>query len=69
MGDRWYVAYQADIGTGQSDAVYQVVGDLNYRFNGFDAAFGYRYMRWDPDSSLFNEPEFNGFFAGARIRF
>lgn len=69
LNDRWYVAYQADIGTGQSDTVGQLVLDVNYRFKRFDAALGYRYLRWDPDSDLFSELEFNGFFAGAKIYF
>lgn len=69
LNDRWYVAYQADIGTGQSDTVGQLVLDMNYRFKRFDAALGYRYLRWDPDSDLFSELEFNGFFAGAKFFF
>lgn len=69
LSEKWYLAYQADIGTGDSDAVYQFVGGLNYRFKHFDATAGYRYLRWDLDSSLFNEIEFNGFYAGAKIFF
>lgn len=69
LSDKWYIAYQADIGAGDSDATYQVVAGLNYRFKNVDAAFGYRYLGWDMDSSLFNELEFNGFYAGAKIFF
>ena len=47
----------------------QLVADLNYRLNRFDASVGYRYLRWDPDSNPYSELDFNGFFAGAKIRF
>ena len=69
LNEKWYLAYQADVGGGDSDATYQLLGGINYRFNYFDASVGYRYMRWDLDSTLFNEIEFNGFYAGAKIFF
>lgn len=69
LTDRWYVNYQADVGTGQSDWTVQFVGDVNYRFKRFDASVGYRYLGYDPDSDLFNRFDFSGFFAGAKIRF
>ena len=69
LGERWYLDYLADIGAGDSDAVYQLLVGLNHRFKRFDATAGYRYIRWDLDSSLFNEIKFNGFYAGAKIYF
>ena len=69
LSDRWYLSYQGDIGAGDSDAVYQLAAGLNYRFTRVDLALGYRYLGWDMDSSLFNELEFNGFYAGAKIYF
>ncbi len=69
LTERWYVNYQADVGAGQSDSVFQFVGDVNYRFRKLDASLGYRYLRYDPDGDLFNEFEFKGFFAGAKLYF
>ncbi len=69
LSDKWFLSYQADIGAGDSDATYQVAAGLNYRFTRFSLGVGYRYLAWDMDSSLFNELEFNGFYAGGRIYF
>jgi hypothetical protein len=69
LSERWYLAYQADIGAGDSDAVYQALAGINYRFTHVDITGGYRWMRWDLDTSLFNELEFNGFYLGGKIFF
>lgn len=69
LNDKWYLGYQADIGTGDSDVTYQALGGINYRFRHFDATAGYRWMRWDIDSDTFEELEFNGPYLGLKIFF
>ena len=51
INDRWYTNYYADIGTGQSDLTWQAKVGFGYHFNKFTGTFGFRYMRWNFDSS------------------
>ena len=69
INDKWYLGYQADIGTGNSDVTYQALGGINYRFRSLDATAGYRWMRWDIGSDTFEELEFNGPYLGVKIFF
>ncbi len=69
LNENWYLGYQADIGTGDSDVTYQALGGINYRFRRFDATAGYRWMRWDINSDTFETLEFNGPYLGVKIFF
>lgn len=47
LTEKWFLPYYADIGTGDSDLTWQVMGGVGYRFKHFDLVGGYRYMAWN----------------------
>jgi hypothetical protein len=51
LNDKWYLSYYADASTGGTDLTYQVAGVLNYRFDDYTLAGGYRYIKWEFDKS------------------
>jgi hypothetical protein len=43
---------------------------LNYRFSKVDAAFGYRYLKWEfDDDDTFDDLDISGPYAGIRFSF
>ena len=69
LSDKWYVNYHADIGTGDSDLTWQALVGLNYRFSNVDAAFGYRYLKWELNDDTFDDLDISGPYAGVRFGF
>lgn len=51
----WYVPYQFDIGTGDSDLTWQANASLAYRFGWGDVIATYRYIHYDKGDSLLIE--------------
>lgn len=51
LGEKWFLPYYADGGTGQSDATWQAFSGLGYRFGWGDVALTYRYIKWEFGSS------------------
>jgi len=51
INDRWYFDYYGDIGTGQSKLTWQAKAGFGYHFNKWTATFGYRYLRWNYEST------------------
>lgn len=49
LNDKWYLSYYADASTGGTDLTYQLAGVLNYRFDDYTLAGGYRYIKWEFD--------------------
>jgi hypothetical protein len=48
---KWFAPYYADIGTGESDLTWQVMGGVGYSFNWGDVVAAWRYMDYDMKSS------------------
>lgn len=70
FSDKWYGAYQFDVGSGDSDLTWQGIATLNYRFNRFDASFGYRYLGWqDTENDALSDLNMSGFMAGLKFFF
>jgi hypothetical protein len=70
LSDKWYVSYHADLGTGDSDYTWQVLGSFGYRFERFDAIFGYRHLEWSFDGEgALDALDISGPMAGIRYRF
>jgi hypothetical protein len=70
FNDKWYASYHADIGAGGSDLTFQVLGAVGYRFDRFDAIFGYRYLEWDiDDPKVLDTLDLGGFMAGLKFLF
>lgn len=44
---QWFVPWYADVGTGESDLTYQLMGGLGYRFKWGDLLVSYRYLDYD----------------------
>jgi hypothetical protein len=47
LAANWFLAYEADIGTGQSDFVTNLLSGIGYRFGNLDAVAAYRYLHYD----------------------
>jgi hypothetical protein len=45
----WYLPYYADIGTGNSDLTWQVMGGFGYKYGWGDMTFAYRHLEWKFD--------------------
>jgi len=48
----WYLPYYADIGTGQSDLTWQLLGGFGYKYNWGDMALAYRHLEWEFDTDV-----------------
>ena len=48
----WFVPYYADIGTGQSDLTWQVLGGFGYKYNWGDMTLAYRHLEWEFDTDV-----------------
>ena len=58
---KWFVPYYADIGTGESDLTYQVMGGIGYSFGWGDVVAAWRYLDYDMKSGRTIESmNFNG---------
>lgn len=49
LGQKWYLPYYLDIGTGNSDLTWQGDIGIGYRFNKCDIVLSYRYLNYDFD--------------------
>ena len=58
IDENWYVPYQFDIGTGDSDLTWQANVSIAYRFGWGDVIATYRYIHYDKGDSLLVE-DFN----------
>jgi len=55
INSNWYIPYQFDIGTGDTDLTWQANASLAYRFDWGDVIATYRYMHYDKGDSLLLE--------------
>ena len=70
LGERWFIPYSADVGTGESDYVYSLFGGIGYRFGGVDAVAGWRYMDYDfGDNWVLKTMTINGPLVGVAFSF
>jgi hypothetical protein len=52
LGERWFLPYYIDVGTGQSDLTWQAAAGIGYRAGKvWDVALVYRHLEWDLDST------------------
>ncbi len=67
---RWFVPYEADIGTGDSKLTWQAVVGLGYSFSWGDLGMAYRYLDYDFDEGKPVESlTFSGVAIGVSFRF
>ena len=70
IGANWFIPYQLDIGTGDSEFTWQGYAGIGYHFSFVDVAAGYRYLSWNfDDNDVFDDMNLSGFIAGARFNF
>lgn len=70
INDNWFVPYYADIGAGNSQFTWQVLGGIGYRFDMCDVVATYRYLDWNfDDNDVFDDLNISGFTAGVRFFF
>ena len=70
LGDRWYVSFYGDIGTGDSEVTWQAWPGVGYRFGNVDAVAGYRHLAWETDDGdTFEDLSFSGPMLGVKFRF
>jgi hypothetical protein len=66
--DKWYATYHADVGAGDSDTTWQGLLAVGYRFDRFDAVFGYRYLDWSfDDGEALEDLNLSGIMAGIKF--
>ena len=52
LGERWFLPYYIDVGTGQSDLTWQAAAGIGYRAGKvWDVALVYRHLEWNLDST------------------
>lgn len=66
LSDKWYIPYNINVGTGDSDSTWEASGALGYKFSKLDAVVGWRYLTWDfGNDSAVKDLTVNGPYAGA----
>jgi hypothetical protein len=69
LPDKWYLAYSANAGAGDSDFTWSAQGGFGYELSKVDALFGWRYLDYDVgDDTLLKRLTVNGPFAGVMFR-
>jgi len=70
LNKKWFVPLYADVGAGDSDSTWQVLGGIGYRFNKVEAIFAYRHQEYNFDSDgLLDNMIIKGPTAGVTFRF
>lgn len=70
VGEKWFLPYYADIGTGDSDLTWQMFGGIGYRFGWGDIMLGYRHLAFDQgDDKIVQDLEMSGPVMGAAFHF
>ncbi len=74
VNEKWYLPFQGDIGTGDTDLTWQVFGGVGYKFTNLDLIAGYRHLEWNFDSSnkggeVLNDIYISGPIIGFRYYF
>lgn len=60
LGDRWYLPYYADIGTGESDLTWQVFAGVAYSFDWGEMSLVYRHAEWEFDDNKLDNLQVSG---------
>ncbi len=67
---KWFLSCYADVGSGDSELTWQAQGAAGYRFDKFDAVFGYRHLDYEFDNpEVIDNMNISGPFAGIRYHF
>jgi len=70
LNEKWYMPFQIDVGTGDSDVTWQAFAGVGYEYENFDLIAGYRHMEWDFDTGEpLKDLSMSGPIIGAKYRF
>jgi len=70
LARQWYIQYYADVGTGDSDSVVDMLAGIGYRFQRFDLVAAWRYMDYDFGNDwVLKTMAINGPLVGAQWAF
>lgn len=70
INENWYIPYEADIGTGDSELSWQLFAGVGYRYDWGDIKLGYRYLEYDMEDDAFVEDlTVDGAMLGVSIKF
>lgn len=74
LNQNWYLPFQFDVGTGDTDLTWQAFGGVGYKFGSFDLVAGYRHLAWDFEGDdkgggTFNDFNISGPLIGAKFFF
>ena len=70
INDRWFVPYYADVGAGNSNFTWQLMGGIGYKFKWGQATLAYRHLAYDQDGDqLLQDVAFSGPMLGVGFRF
>jgi hypothetical protein len=70
FASNWFIPYHFDIGAGDSDLTWQVLGGVGYEAGWGDLFLVYRHLEWDTgDEGLLEDFSFSGPAAGIKFNF
>jgi len=70
INENWYIPYEADIGTGDTDLSWQAFAGVGYRYDWGDVKLGYRHLELEMEDDAFVEDfVLSGPVIGASIKF
>lgn len=70
INENWYIPYEADIGTGDTELSWQLFAGVGYRYDWGDIKLGYRYLEFDmEDDAIVDDLTLSGAILGVSIKF
>lgn len=70
INENWYIPYEADIGTGDTELSWQLFAGVGYRYDWGDIKLGYRYLEFDmEDDAIVDDLTLSGAVLGVSIKF
>jgi hypothetical protein len=70
ISENWYIPYEADIGTGDTELSWQLFAGVGYRNDWGDIKLGYRYLEFDmEDDAIVDDLTLDGVALGVSIKF
>jgi opacity protein-like surface antigen len=74
LTSHWFLPFQADIGTGDTDFTWQAFAGIGYAYENIDVVAGWRSLNWNfdanhPGGKLFDDLTISGPMVGLKYRF
>ena len=70
INENWYIPYEADVGSGDTDLSWQLFAGVGYRYDWGDVKLGYRYLEFDmEDDAIVEDLTLSGAVLGVSIKF